>query len=142
MASPLFEEQIRIVEEVLQEIGAGNIPSILVPNKIDRVSSAPIQQLRNRAVEGVCPISALTGAGIDPLLDLIGRVLDQGKEQFRARFFSWQGKLLAVLRERGRILKETYQNDEVHVTALVTPKLAGQMRKLLSANGGKNQVLS
>ena len=51
MASPLFEEQIRVVEEVLQEIGAGNVPSILVPNKIDMVSSAPIQQLKSRAVE-------------------------------------------------------------------------------------------
>jgi len=142
MASPLFEEQIRVVEEVLQEIGAGGVPSILVPNKIDMVSSAPIQQLKSRAVEGVCPISALTGAGIDPLLDLIGRVLDQGKEQFRACFFSWQGKLLALMRERGRILKETYQNDEIHVTALVTPKLAGQMRKLLSAASRKNQALS
>ncbi len=141
MASPLFEEQIRVVDEVLQEIGAGDVPSILVPNKIDMFSSAPMQQLKSRAVEGVCPISALTGAGIDALLDLIGRVLDQGKEPFRACFFSWQGKLLAMLRERGRILKETYEGDEIHVTALVTPKFAGQMRKMLKADGRKSQAL-
>jgi hypothetical protein len=30
---------------------------------------------------------------------LIGRLLDQGKEQFRASFF-WQGKLLALFAER------------------------------------------
>jgi GTP-binding protein HflX len=141
MASPLFEEQIRVVDEVLQEIGAGDVPSILVPNKIDMFSSAPMQQLKSRAVEGVCPISALTGVGIDALLDLIGRVLDQGKEPFRACFFSWQGKLLAMLRERGRILKETYEGDEIHVTALVTPKFAGQMRKMLKADGRKSQAL-
>jgi GTPase len=133
MANPLFEEQIQVIEEVLQEIGAGDIPSILVPNKIDTVSSLPIRQLKGGTVEGVCPISALTGKGIGHLLDLIGRVLDQGKEQFRASFFSSQGKLLSLLRERGRILEEIYQDDEIHVTALVTPKLAGQMRKLLSA---------
>jgi GTPase len=141
MGSPLFEEQIQVVEEVLQEIGAGDVPSILVPNKIDMFSSAPIQQLKSRAVEGICPISALTRAGIDALLGLIGRVLDQGKESFRARFFSWQGNLLAMLRERGRIIEETYEGDEIHVTALVTPKLAGQIRKLLEATGGKNQAL-
>lgn len=138
MANPLFEEQIQVVEEVLQEIGAGDIPSILVPNKIDTVSSLPIGQLKGGTVEGVCPISALTGKGIGHLLDLIGRVLDQGKEQFRASFFSSQGKLLSLLRERGRILEEIYQDDEIHVTALVTPKLAGQMRKLLSAGRGGN----
>ena len=74
MASPLCEEQIRVVEEVLQEIGAGEVPSILVPNKIDIVSSAPMQLLKSRAMEGVCPISALTGAGLASLLDLIGRI--------------------------------------------------------------------
>jgi GTP-binding protein HflX len=131
MATPLFAEQIEVIEEVLQEIGAGDIPSILVPNKIDRMASVPIQSLQSRGGEGVSPISALTGAGIDSLLDLVGRVLDQGKEPFRARFFSWQGKLLSLLRERGKILEETYEGDQIHVTALVTPKLAGQMRKLL-----------
>ena len=141
MASPLCEEQIRVVEEVLQEIGAGEVPSILVPNKIDSVASAPTQLLKSRAVEGVCPISALTGAGLAPLLDLIGRVLDQGKEQFRASFFSWQGKLLALLREHGRILTETYRDDEIQVTALVTPKLAGQMRKLISATAQRKEAL-
>jgi GTP-binding protein HflX len=141
MATPLFAEQIEVIESVLQEIGAGDIPSILVPNKIDMISSVPIQQLRGRAVEGVCPISALTGAGIEPLLDLVGRVLDQGKEPFRARFFSWQGKLLSLLRERGKILEETYEGDQIHVTALVTPKLAGQIRKLLSATDPPNRAL-
>jgi hypothetical protein len=67
-------------------------------------------------------------------------VLDQGKEQFHARFFSGQGKLLSLLRERGRILKETYHGDEVHVTALVTPKLAGQLRKLLDAAGRQDHA--
>jgi GTPase len=138
MANPLFEEQIQVIEEVLQEIGAGDIPSILVPNKIDTVSSLPMRQLKSGTVEGVCPISALTGKGIGQLLDLIGRVLDQAKEQFRASFFSSQGKLLSLLRERGRILEEIYQDDEIHVTALVTPKLAGQMRKLLSAGRSGN----
>ena len=141
MATPLFAEQIEVIEGVLQEIGAGDIPSILVPNKIDMISSVPIQQLRGRAVEGVCPISALTGAGIEPLLDLVGRVLDQGKEPFRARFFSWQGKLLSLLRERGKILEQTYEGDQIHVTALVTPKLAGQIRKLLSATDPPNRAL-
>jgi GTP-binding protein HflX len=141
MATPLFAEQIEVIEEVLQEIGAGDIPSILVPNKIDMMASVPIQPLQSRGGEGVSPISALTGAGIDSLLDLVGRVLDQGKEPFRARFFSWQGKLLSLLRERGKILEETYEGDQIHVTALVTPKLAGQMRKLLGVPHGQDPAL-
>jgi GTP-binding protein HflX len=142
LASPLFEEQIRVIDEVLNEIGAGGIPALLVPNKIDVVPSAPIQRLKNHAVEGVCPISALTGAGIDRLLALIGTILDQGKERFEACFPSAQAGLLSLLRERGRIIKETYEDSEIRVTALVTPKLAGQMRKLLRARVAPATVVS
>lgn len=142
MANPLFEEQIQVIEDVLKEIGAGEIPSILVPNKIDVVGPVPVQQLKSRAVEGVCPISALSGAGIDRLLELIDTILDRDKEQFRACFASSQGGLLSLLRERGRILKESYEGDHIHVTALVNPKLAGQMRKLLSCAGAPCPAMS
>ena len=40
MANPLFEEQIRVIEKVLGEIGAGELPTLLVPNKIDLDLSA------------------------------------------------------------------------------------------------------
>lgn len=136
MINPLFEQQIKVVEDVLQEIGAGDIPTFLVPNKIDAVASIPGQLLKSRGERNVCPISALTGAGIDRLLELIGIRLDEGKERFQASFASWQGGLLSLLRERGRILEEIFQDDQVLVTALVSAKLAGQMRKLLRGAEG------
>jgi GTPase len=135
LANPLFDEQIKVIEDVLNEIGAGNIPVVLVPNKIDVVPTAPMGQLKSRPVEGLCSISALTGAGVDRLLGIIGTILDQGKEQIKACFAPSQGGLLSLLRERGRIIKETYEDNQIHVTALVTPKLAGQMRKLLGPRG-------
>jgi GTP-binding protein HflX len=133
LANPLFDEQIRVVETVLNEIGAGEIATILVPNKIDKLN-VPAALSKTRGVEAVCPISALTGAGIERLLQLVAIALDKEKEEFRASFAAWQAGLLSLLRERGRILKETYEGDQVHVTALVSPKLAGQMRKLLNSS--------
>jgi len=141
LTNPLLEAQIHIVEEVLTEIGAGDIPTILVPNKTDKVTSVPLQWLRRREAVDVCPISALSGAGIDRLLDAVGARLDEGKEYFQVTLASWQGSLLSLLRERGRIVEETYQGDQVHVTALVTAKLAGQLRKLLNKASGKGQAV-
>lgn len=129
MTQSLFEEQIRVIESVLKEIGTGETPSILVPNKIDVVGAMPFQALARWKGEGVCPISALTGQGIDRLLEIVGQVLDQGKEQIRLSFPSSEGQLLALLRQRGRILEEDYQGDNIAVTALVPVKLAGQLRK-------------
>ena len=94
MTNPLFEEQVQVIEEVLKEIGAGEIPVVLAPNKIDAVATVPVQKLKNRGVAGVCPISALTRTGIAELLETIGVILEQRKERFHACFSASQGGLL------------------------------------------------
>jgi hypothetical protein len=66
-------------------------------------------------------------------------LLDRDKESFEASFTPAQGALVALLRERGRIVSEDYDGERVLVSALVTPKLAGQMRKLMSSNGVKTK---
>ena len=132
LANPLYEEQIRIIEQVLTEIGAAEIPTILALNKIDVASAAPFGRLHDGKSIGICPISARTGAGIRSLLDLVGAALDAGKESLDACFTPSQAGLVSVLRERGRIVSEQHDGERIRVSALVTPKLAGQMRKLLA----------
>jgi GTP-binding protein HflX len=132
LVSPQFEEQIEVAHRVLAEIGAGDIATVLVPNKIDAVEDVPLALLKDHGVNEICPISALTGQGIDRLLVTVGAILDERKERFQGVFSQAQGALIAMLRERGRIVQETYREDGVHVTAMITPKLAGQMRKLLN----------
>ena len=131
MSHPVYEEQIAVVEGVLRDIGAGNIPYLMVPNKIDLLPDAPSPRLAGNGTREACAISALTGQGIDRLLEAMGSLLDQCKERGEFFFAPSQGPLLSFLRQRGRILDETYEEDKIHVTALLTPKLAGQMRKWL-----------
>jgi GTP-binding protein HflX len=133
MSSPLVDEQIGVIEEVLREIGAGEIPTIIVPNKIDLLPEPPQHLFKNRNKDEVCPISALTGAGIKELLEIISARLDRGKERIHLCLSSSQGALLSLLRERGRVEHEIYNGDLVQITAMVTPKLAGQLRKLIRA---------
>jgi GTPase len=140
MSSPLVDEQIGVIEEVLREIGAGEIPTIIVPNKIDLLPGPPQHLFKNRGNDEVCPISALTGAGIKELLEIIGARLDRGKEKIHLCFSSSQGALLSLLRQRGRIEHETYKDDQVHITAMVTPKLAGQLRKLMRDTASTDRI--
>jgi GTP-binding protein HflX len=135
MTSPVYEEQVRVVEAVLNNIGAGKTHHLIVPNKIDAVPGTAFQSLGSNGAYGLCPISALTGEGIDQLLATVERILDQGKERIELCFSPSQGSLLSILRQRGRILEERHEKDSIHVTALLTPKLAGQMRKWLGENG-------
>jgi len=134
LANPLYEEQIQIIEKVLAEIGAGEIPTILAPNKVDLAGAVPLARLKTGGVAEVCPISALTGAGVNGLLAAVGRILDQSKERIQLQFSPAQSWLLALLRERGRVVEEYHDGEFIKVTALVTPKLAGQIRKSLSSS--------
>jgi GTP-binding protein HflX len=139
LSNPLFEQQIAVVEKVLEEIGAGEIPVLLVPNKVDLLAELPLQELKAHAAEGICPISARTGKGVEQLLSLIGSIFDYRKERFHAVLAPSQTRVMSLLRERGRIIEEQYDEDRIEVTALITPKLAGQIRKLLD---GRNRAAS
>jgi GTP-binding protein HflX len=75
-ASPVLQEQRDEVERVLQEIGAGDVPQILVYNKLDRVDPLPreLQDWVERVGGGAVPrvfVSALRGTGLDSLRALI-----------------------------------------------------------------------
>jgi GTP-binding protein HflX len=140
LTHPMYEEQIEIVESVLKEIGAGDIPVLLVLNKTDAAPPLPLQQLKQRTVLDVCPISALTGDGIDALLEAVGAILDRDKQRLDLCLRSEQAALVSLLRERGRILSESYDGDHIRVSARVTPKLAGQIRKLVGSPNGRHRL--
>jgi GTP-binding protein HflX len=67
-------EQVRAVRDVLGEIGAGDVPEILVLNKWDRVDEVGRRQLLRRYADGV-PTSALDGEGIDAVGERIAATL-------------------------------------------------------------------
>lgn len=97
-SDPHHEDRIRQVEEVLQEVGAADVPTLRVYNKIDR--SAAIAELGYDPGERIC-VSARTGAGLPALIDEIrarvvgrpvsGRLrLEPGQSQVRAQLFAWK----------------------------------------------------
>lgn len=126
--SPLAERQHAVVESVLDEIGAADTPRLLAPNKIDAAPHLPAYPSTGH--EGLCPISARTGAGIDGLLEAIGNVLDRDKQRIRLTLRQSESVILPFLRARGRVLTEEYGEHDVRVTALVTAKVSGQLKKL------------
>ncbi|MDE0214393.1 MAG: GTPase HflX [Deltaproteobacteria bacterium] len=129
--SPLADQQLAIVDSVLGDIGAAETPRLIVPNKIDVAERVPVYPAGGH--EGVCPISARTGAGVERLLEAIGRVLDRGKQQIRLTLPQSESAIIPFLRARGRILAEEYGERDVRITALVSAKVSGQLKKLAAA---------
>ena len=67
-------EQIDAVRRVLGEIGGGDIPELLVLNKIDLLSGSERVRLARR-YHGSLPVSALTGEGVEGLVETIDEEL-------------------------------------------------------------------
>lgn len=78
-ANPSHPEQIQSVMEVLREIGAGDVPQVLVFNKLDAMDSnlLPRQLDDQMELDGVSVprvfVSALTGAGLPELRALLAQ---------------------------------------------------------------------
>ena len=73
-AAPDLDGQIAAVREVLGEIGAGEVPEVLVLNKADRLTTGERRQLQERYPGGVF-VSALRRRGLDDLLEHVEAAL-------------------------------------------------------------------
>jgi GTP-binding protein HflX len=69
-SQPEPEAQIAAVRGVLADVGAGEVPELLVLNKADLVDEAARERL-SRRFPGAPLISAATGEGVDGLLDIL-----------------------------------------------------------------------
>ena len=82
-SSPLLQAQRDEVDRVLHEIGAGDLPQILVFNKLDQVSPLPraLQDWVAGPAGAAVPrlfVSALRGTGLDALRQLLAQAAQGG----------------------------------------------------------------
>ena len=72
MASPEREAQIAAVNTVLEEIGAAEVPQLVVLNQIDRVPGMAPEVVRDSSGKILnIKVSAFTGAGIEALREVL-----------------------------------------------------------------------
>ncbi len=128
-SDPLATEHMQVVERVLGELEVRDTPRLLVFNKVDRL---PAGQGPPFASES-CAISALKGEGIEALRQAIEHALQSRREHLHLRLPASRGDLVALLRRSGAVLQADYDGDEVEITAMTPPKLAGQLRKLVAS---------
>jgi len=72
VASARREEQVANVNQVLEEIGAADVPQLIVHNQIDRIPGMAAEVLRESSGKILnIKVSALTGAGIEGLREVL-----------------------------------------------------------------------
>jgi GTPase len=138
-ADPHRQERIAQVDEVLAEVGAGELPQLLVFNKIDRIDGA---QPRHDAQDGIADparrervwLSARDGVGLDLLTAALGARLGFTRIRGQVALPPSAGRLHARLHALGGIVDEQYTDEgwvlEIDLPRSEAEKLAG------SAEGG------
>lgn len=118
--------QIATVRNVIGEVGARNIPELIVFNKIDLADET--QRMALRGMEpGSIGVSARTGEGIDDLMRIIAAMLPEPNVEIAALIPYDRGDLVSRLHLNSRIMVLDYREGGTFVRAMVKPEMAAEL---------------
>lgn len=120
---PVPEEQLAAVREVIREVGAVDVPEVVVINKADAADPLVLQRLL-RIEKHAIAVSARTGAGIDELLALIDTELPRPSVEIEALVPYTQGGLVSRVHAEGEVISEEHTSEGTLLKARVHEELA------------------
>jgi GTPase len=111
-------DQIDAVRRVLDEIGAGSIPEVLVLNKIDRLSGSERARLARRH-PGSVPVSGLSGEGVEGLLETLEQRLPHPPVEVELLVPYGREDVTALLYRESEVLSTSHEATGTRVHARV-----------------------
>jgi GTP-binding protein HflX len=130
-SAPDPEENILAVDRVLEEIGAGDVPQLLVANKLDASPEGAKRLLVDHP--GSVAISARTGEAVDDMLRTVGDRL-RGLSTITELVVPYErGDILASLHREGEVLVETATDEGMRVRARLDDASVSRLREFVVA---------
>ncbi len=126
------QAQLVAVREVLAEIGAQNVPELVVINKIDDADPVALKALQLRERNCVL-VSARTGEGLDGLRAVIEEGLPDRDRVVRVSVPYSRGDLVARAHEAGEVTRTEHGPDGTFLEARVPPELAAELQRFTVA---------
>ena len=120
--------QMNAVDQVLEEIGAGEKLTITVFNKIDLLDRIELLGLERRYPDAVM-FSAKTGVGLDSLVARIAREAAATDVLLSADIPYKEGTLITLIHKQGSVLREEYLSDGIRVVAKVPARIAPKIER-------------
>ncbi len=132
VSHPQAEAQIDAVNEVLDELSAARITTLMLFNKVDCLEDeARLCLLQNQYPESVA-ISARHGDGLEKLkAQLVDRCAENRQEVWFTLPYT-EGKTLDFLYKNGEVLETDYQGDAVLVKARIAQRFLQKLRQFVS----------
>jgi GTP-binding protein HflX len=127
-SAPDTQGNMDAVRDVLAEIGAGGVPELLVFNKSDRTDDATRLAAR---YPGSVAISAVTGDGIDTLLNALSDRLRSLTQVTELLIPFDRGDMLAAVHREGQVLVEQPEEHGIRVRARLEPGSIGRLQEFV-----------
>lgn len=127
-SSPEMEAQMHAVDDTLESIGAQAIPRIVVFNKCDLLSEDEQGVLQGRYPEAIM-VSAVTGWGIDRLIEGITRAATAAERNMEILLPYGRGDLVSAAHERCTVVASEYLEDGIKMTL----RVPGQYQQLFES---------
>jgi len=128
-SDPYAEDHLRIVDQILDELGAGGKPAIIACNKIDKVKERNFRISDDRMV---VETSAVTGEGLDRLKACLKEILFTSLKIFTLRIPFSEGWALPWLYKNGRVLSVNYDEDSSLVEVEIDSSLTGRIKQFIA----------
>ncbi len=119
------------VRTVLRDIGADDVPELIVFNKADQADPDQAKRLHDRHPGSVL-LSAATGEGVDALLTAIGDHLRQMTQVVELVVPYDRGDVVAAIHRAGEVVSESHDADATRVWARIRPEDVGRFREFVA----------
>ncbi|MEU6995058.1 GTPase HflX [Streptomyces sp. NPDC046465] len=129
---PVPEEQLAAVREVIRDVGATDVPEIVVINKADAADPLVLQRLLRNEKHAIA-VSARSGAGIDELLAIIDTELPRPEVEIEALVPYTHGQLISRAHAEGEVLSEEHTAEGTLLKAQVHEELAAELAPYVPA---------
>ena len=131
ISHPEVEEQYRITLEVLEDLGAGDKPMIVVFNKVDLLKNKSDRDSFGLIHPEALYISTKSGEGLETLAEKIEILLNSDKQIMNLSIPADRYDLISMIHREGTVIEEQYNNSESIIKARVPAKAYNILTKYI-----------
>lgn len=128
-SNPHAQEQIASVYKVLEELGIEAKDTILVLNKVDRVTERGKLDALLHVYPHAVPISARSGEGLTQLAKAVSDALSRNFRDVDVETDVGNGRILAYLAAHGEVLSRQFHDDRVVVHCRIPEEHLGPIER-------------
>ncbi|UCH40774.1 MAG: GTPase HflX, partial [Gammaproteobacteria bacterium] len=137
------QEKIEAVDRILHEVGAGDLPQLLVYNKIDLLQLEPRIDLDEQQQAWRIWLSASERVGFEDLIETLGKRFCEQTACYRLQLRADEGQIRAYLFESGAIEAENFENNgDIRLKIRLSPALLKRLQRKFEISPERFEMLA